>query len=515
MKRTHIIAALTAALVAVIGTIFTGCASMQLVSVETDTVDGPKQVRQGYDIIPREITVWGIFKDGSRKTVNISNTNITFDKNTPGTQTVKVRVSGQEATFQTQVMPLRTLTVSSPPKTALFKVGQEPDATWPGLEIRGEWDQMGGEKIPLASCEITGYRKEQAGKQTIRVAYLGLTAAFDVDVRAMTSIVIAQAPTKIDYVQGETLNLAGLRVTGVWEGFPAETLAVTASDVTGFNTNNVGIQHVTVTKNGKSAIFDVEVMALTSIEVDKPPTKTDYKMGEALDLTGIMVYGNYTGANPNKKKRELIPVSQLTTSGYEPNRIGKQQRVTVTVRGQNANFFVNIDLAPVVTPQQQTYKLGDTGPGGGKIFYYSTTGFTMTDTNQTCYYLEAAPADMSTDLRWAWAGFVATGIDTAEAIGTGRKNTALILAPANANAPAAKACKDFNGGGRTDWFMPSKDELNQLYLNRSAVGNIGTNLYWSSSQDSNTSSWWQNFYNGNQGKVNKDNSLSIRAIRAF
>jgi hypothetical protein len=77
--------------------------------------------------------------------------------------------------------------------------------------------------------------------------------------------------------------------------------------------------------------------------VDKPPTKTDYKVGEPLDLTGIMVYGNYTGANPNKKKTELIPVNQLTVSGYEPNRVGRQQKVTVTLRGQNANFFVNIN----------------------------------------------------------------------------------------------------------------------------------------------------------------------------
>jgi hypothetical protein len=324
---------------------FADCASMKLISMETDTVDGPGQVRQGRSIDPKSITVWGIYKDGSRKVVNISASNINFNSHTPGPQTVKVRVGGQEASFQTEVMALRSLAIASPPRITLFKQGQEEDSKWPGLEIRGEWDQMGSDKIALTSCEITGYMKDQPGKQTIRVSFEGITTTFDVDVRSMTSIQIAQAPTKLDYAQGDPLVLSGLKVVGVWEGFPAEELSVTLNDITGFNENNTGIQHVTVTKNGKSASFDVEVMALTSIVLDKPPTKTDYKAGEPLDLTGIMVYGNYTGANPNKKKTELIPVDRLEVSGYEPNRVGRQQRVTVTVRGQVANFFVNIEEA--------------------------------------------------------------------------------------------------------------------------------------------------------------------------
>jgi hypothetical protein len=330
--------------------ILVGCASTQLVSMETDTVDGPRQVRQGEDINPRSITVWGIYKDGSRKVVSIGSNAITFNRHTPGPQTVKVRVNNQEVSFQTEVMALRSLTVASPPRTALFKQGQEPEPSWPGLEVRGEWDQMGSDRIALTSCEITGYMKDQPGKQTIRISYEGLTTTFDVDVRSMTSIQIAQSPAKIDYAQGDPLDLTGLRVMGVWEGFPAEEQSVTLNDVSGYNANNVGIQHITVTKNGRSASFDIEVMALTSIVVDKPPTKTNYKAGEPLDLTGIMVYGNYTGANPNKKKTELIPVDRLSVSGYEPNRVGNQQRVTVTVRGQNANFFVNIEEVAVQPP---------------------------------------------------------------------------------------------------------------------------------------------------------------------
>ena len=178
-----------------------------------------------------------------------------------------------------------------------------------------------------------------------------------------------------------------------------------------------------------------------------------------------------------------------------------------------------------------SYNLGDTGPGGGKIFYLSETGFTMSDDNSTAHYLEAAPADMTTTLAWASSEFIppmgegyengGTGdwtdiTGTATGIGTGRKNTALILATDD-NAPAAKACNDYSNGDKTDWFLPSKDELNQLYVNRTSVGNMGTSDYWSSSQGfNNTYALIQKFLDGNQPNCGKnDTAISVRAVRAF
>jgi len=326
--------------------VLTGCKSMQIEYME-ENADGPRQVRQGQDINPRDITVYAMYKDGVRRTVTVSQGNITFNKHTPGVQTVKVRVQRQEVSFETEVMALRSLNVASPPRVALFKEGQDPDPAWPGLEVRGEWDQMGSHRIELNYLEITGFMKNQPGKQVIRVTYEGIQTTFEVDVRSMASLNIIQPPRKLDYLQGDALDLAGLTVRGIWgDGIPDETLTITRNDVTGFNGNDVGIQRLTVSKNGRSANFDVEVMALTSIILEKPPTKTDYYAGEALDLTGIEVTGNYTGADPTKRRSVLIPIDQLQTSGYEPNRIGRQQRVTVIVRGQSANFFVNITEAP-------------------------------------------------------------------------------------------------------------------------------------------------------------------------
>jgi hypothetical protein len=83
-------------------------------------------------------------------------------------------------------------------------------------------------------------------------------------------------------------------------------------------------------------------------------------------------------------------------------------------------------------------------------------------------------------------------------------------------APAAKACDDLAAGGKTDWFLPSQDELNQLYINRFSVGNLGTSYYYSSSQaillDS---AWAHGFGDGVQGNASKQYPYSVRAIRAF
>jgi len=165
------------------------------------------------------------------------------------------------------------------------------------------------------------------------------------------------------------------------------------------------------------------------------------------------------------------------------------------------------------------YELGDTGPVGGKIFYRNENGFTFYQTADdtvgiTAYYLEAAPANIETTLQWSTT--LSTNISgTGMAIGTGKRNTALIVQSIGSNAPAANACAELNIEGITDWFLPSKDELNELYKQKDICG-ISSDTYWSSSQyDSNpTYAWDQKFNNGTTDGY-KINYCSVRAVRTF
>ena len=104
----------------------------------------------------------------------------------------------------------------------------------------------------------------------------------------------------------------------------------------------------------------------------------------------------------------------------------------------------------------------------------------------------------------------------------GRRNTARILA-IDSSAPAARACADFRGGGFNDWFLPSRDELNQLYINRNHVGNLVTSgnpprpHYWSSSQGGFLSSAGAQFFRDGiyTDQMAKSQDVSVRAVRAF
>jgi hypothetical protein len=163
----------------------------------------------------------------------------------------------------------------------------------------------------------------------------------------------------------------------------------------------------------------------------------------------------------------------------------------------------------------RSYRLGDTGPGSGKIFYVSTAGFTMTDDSSTCHYLEAAPKDIIDTKAWASTSYQTQSISgTGTDIGTGRKNTVTILAT-DVAAPAALACKNLATGGKTDWFLPSKDELAKLYENRDSVGISVLESYWSSSAFSSSLAWSQYFSSGSQNYNNKGSNYRVRAVRAF
>jgi len=166
------------------------------------------------------------------------------------------------------------------------------------------------------------------------------------------------------------------------------------------------------------------------------------------------------------------------------------------------------------------YNVGDTGPGGGKIFYYSAAGFSCGQTlTATCNYLEAAPTtgvNSWTDAAYVWSGNTNTLIGTTgTAIGTGYKNTLAMVAQSNTANRAGTISRAYRGPNNlSDWYLPSKDELNQLYLQRATVGTAGG--YWSSSEVDATTAWDQGFGNGSQGAGAKTTAgTPVRPIRAF
>jgi hypothetical protein len=165
-----------------------------------------------------------------------------------------------------------------------------------------------------------------------------------------------------------------------------------------------------------------------------------------------------------------------------------------------------------VTVNPAAVAIGDSF-GGGIVAYILQSGDPGYDANMQ-HGLIAAPADQSTGIQWYNGSCVATGA-TGIAIGTGQTNTTAIVTTQGEGSYAAQLCDDLTEGGYDDWFLPSKDELDKLFINKVAIGGFAVDIYWSSLEDSAFDAWLQSFLAGSQGKTRKDRTYRVRAVRTF
>lgn len=151
---------------------------------------------------------------------------------------------------------------------------------------------------------------------------------------------------------------------------------------------------------------------------------------------------------------------------------------------------------------------------GGIVFYILQAGDPGYITGQI-HGLIAAPSDQSTNILWSNGSFITTVATTSTDKGTGMANTKAIIASQGTGSYAASLCKNLILSGYSDWYLPSKDELNQVYINKTILGVFAVSNYWSSSESSNAIAWGQSFYDGGQYPEYKYSSGNVRAIRSF
>ena len=160
--------------------------------------------------------------------------------------------------------------------------------------------------------------------------------------------------------------------------------------------------------------------------------------------------------------------------------------------------------------------------------------------NADCKYLEAATTNGTATSTWTpattapWCSSSTDVMDVERRaasleIGRGRANTNMITGCSASSA--ASIAKAYNGGGKTDWSLPSKNELNELCKYARNTGQaVGATMrcengsirsgfaaggYWSSSESYAGSAWGQGFSNGGQSASHKHNACYVRPVRAF
>lgn len=163
----------------------------------------------------------------------------------------------------------------------------------------------------------------------------------------VTDLTLESAPAKLEYVQGEELDLTGLVMNALYEnGYTDQIQAADGGfEVSGYDAQQIGKQTVTVSFGGQSVTFTVTVSEkeepgaeFTGITIANLPDKTEYVQGEELDLTGIIVEAHYSDTSVVKLEEGE---NGYTVSGYDAQQIG-EQTITVSYNGDSATFTVTV-----------------------------------------------------------------------------------------------------------------------------------------------------------------------------
>ncbi len=224
-------------------------------------------------------------------------------------------------------------------------------------------------------------------------------------------------------------------------------------------------------------------------------------------------------------------LTRINSGGTSYRFTGWNTKADGSGTDQAEGFTFIMGASNVILYAQWTpYALRDIGPAGGYIFYdkgsYLKADFTIvkasgngtvpiTPTYSDWRYLEAASSD-SPSAEWGCDGTLIPGAD-GTAVGTGEQNTIDIEAGCTTPGTAADICVNLSLGGYSDWFLPSKDELNLMYTNLKlqGVGGFADGFYWSSSEYGAVYAWLQTFNDGYQYYNGKNGTFRVRAVRAF
>ena len=239
-----------------------------------------------------------------------------------------------------------------------------------------------------------------------------------------------------------------------------------------------------------------------------------------------------------------------------------QSATSYTITATNASGSASATFTLTVTAA--VYSLGQTGPGGGIIFYVNNvTGFdcgqsytaTGSPTGGKCNYLEAAVSNWSGGADpskfWANGAYENANISAIAdyttvqnnnlGVGLGYKNSIAIVNQGNDTSTAAGAARAYtttnSGTTYSDWYLPTTAELNLMCQWQRGVsqdvttactgGTINSGLgasdfisnnYHSSTEYNADVAWMQNFGDGIQAITNKNygtGSRKVRPIRAF
>jgi hypothetical protein len=300
--------------------------------------------------------------------------------------------------------------------------------------------------------------------------------------------------------------------SGIFTSSITNLSASTTYYVRAYATNSVGTVYGNevgfTTQNGIIALSTTNISFITSFTSKSGGTITT-DGGATITAGGVCWSTNSNPTISNYKTNDATGIGSFTSSIS-----GLTLGVTYYVRAYATNMVDTYYGNELVFTT--ALAIGDNYQGG-KIAYFFKSGDVGFVAGET-HGIIAAPTDQSLNISWNNGSIYSVTNASGTAIGTGKTNTDIIVGSQGAGSYAAILCSSLVLYGYSDWFLPSKDELNTLYINRALIGGFVSEDYWSSTEYNNGQAWLQSFSTGIQisggGRI-KSNLYNVRAIRNF
>ncbi|MFH0975591.1 MAG: hypothetical protein V1874_07380 [Spirochaetota bacterium] len=342
------------------------------------------------------------------------------------------------------------------------------------------------------TADSTGLVLEfDADPATMTADNIGLTGAVKEGILSGSGTMRSLAISNIGVANGATVTVTitspdGYTITGS----PQTAVIYRAPvNVTFLSATQTGGTSGTAESTGLTLAFDADPATLTADNI----TVNGAAKGA---LTGTGTTRSLAISDINVTNEGTVMITITSPSGYS---ITGTPKTALVYRFTAANMTIGMDYR------------------GGKLAYILQAGDPGYDVNVP-HGLIAAATDQSGGINWALAAYQSTSVPggTGWTLGTGSANTNNIIAQnGEGSAYAAGLARAYNGGGYSDWYLPSADELNMLYLNRGLIGGFNSSYYWSSSEYFADGARIQYFGDGTQLGGNKNNYWQVRAARSF
>lgn len=314
---------------------------------------------EGTKFEPNEIAVNVTYDDGNFKLVQYSDSNASDFSFSPsmlslGDTKVTVTYKGKstdQVVFVNEKQ-VENITLETDPAKKTYFIDQPLDVT--GGEIKVSYDNGQKEAIPLTADMVSGFDSSTEGTKTLTVTYGGKTTTYDIIVKEaqVTSIALITPPTKKEYFTGDELDVTGGSINVYFEDNNYVNIALSVGMISGFDSTAAGTKTLSVNYAGKNTNFFVTVMEpkLTALELAAVPAKTEYSLGEALDVTG----GKLTATYENNTTA-TIDITPDMVSGFDSMTSGTKT-LTVKYSSQTVTFDITVkNSGGSVTPSQTTY----------------------------------------------------------------------------------------------------------------------------------------------------------------